>query len=169
MERNHEVDEITLNLKNQIRLKGLVCDVPEFAPLKNGAVSDTLAEAGQQHLEESAYCTHLLETTPVEYRREITSHFSVLLFLVAPIKKLIRKLMRFLLEPMVQEINSNRQMTATALFELQECVRECEESLCMMHEMLTNMQAEMDALKTDNLYLKESIQSFRKEEAASCE
>lgn len=162
MERNHEVDEITANLKSQIQLKELVCDVPEFAPFKNGAVSDTLAEADRQHLEESTYCTHLLEMASVEYRREITSHFSVLYFLVAPIKKLIRKLMRFLLEPMVQEINSNRQMTATALFELQECVRE-------LYEMLANMQAEIDALKADNLQLKKSIQLFRKEEAVSCE
>lgn len=165
MRKATAVEEITAELKNQIRLEGLSCDVREFAPFSQDNIPESLTEEGRRHLQESEYCAGLLETTPVVYRREVRSHFRFLSFIVKPIKKLIRKLVRFLLEPMVEEINANRLMTATALSELQACLRECEESLSVMSGMIAEMRSEIEVLKADDLYLKETVQACRKGEA----
>lgn len=160
--RDFMVEEITQELKDEIYTDGLVCDIPVFAPFAQERILEGTTGERKKHLEQCKYCAELLEATPVNYKREVSSYHPSLGVIVKPVKRVIRKMVRFLLEPMVEEINTGRHMTTVALLELQECVQEQENSLSVMSEILTQMRAEMDVLKADHAYLKELVQTYKR-------
>lgn len=160
--RNPVVEEITEEIKEEIHAEGLVCDIPAFAPFAQERLLEGSAEGRKRHLKQGEYCAELLETTPVNYRREVSSYYRPLGVVVKPAKRVIRKLVRFLLEPMTEEINTNRNMTAVALLELRECMQEQEDSLSAMSGMVARMRAELDVLKADNAHLKDLVQTYKK-------
>jgi len=157
------VEKITQELKLEIERDGLKADIPNFpeppmnfsmGQLWNGTAANTLlGENGPEHLRQSVMHTQLLKSQQVLFYRSLTSYYKCVEWIVIFCKRVIRKLARFLMEPMVEEINKNRMAAAAALDELQQYVSEqadCE-------SMIPRLLAEMESVRRENRALRRRV------------
>lgn len=102
------------------------------------------------HLNASVAHTQSLKNGEVLLVHELTSYYKCVRTIVIICKRVIRKMVRFVIEPIVMEINQNRMTTVAALDELQ-------------RHMMGNVDAlnaaigEINALKHENLMLQRRI------------
>lgn len=118
--------EIDAELKNEPS----TYEIPEFPDPPLGFSAETSGIAVPQHLNGVGNdMTHLqlsmghvqcLKNGQVLLYRDLTSYHKSLQKIVIFCKRVIRKLVRFVLEPIVAEVNQNRMVTAAAIEELQQ-------------------------------------------------
>lgn len=114
---------------------------------------------GTVHLEGLVDGVRLLESQQVLFYREITSYHKRIEKIVIFFKRVIRKLVRFLLEPMAAEIEQNRQTTVRALRETQQYLTQQEECI----SFLRNAAAESMDLRQENRMLRDRLDRMEAE------
>ena len=118
------IGQITQELQKEIAQEAASAEFLEFpeSPLRYTEQSTETRQTVDcaEALQESVMYTQLLKNDPVLFYRNLTSYYACLRHVVIFCKRVIRKLVRFVMEPMVEEINRDRMFTVLALEDIQQ-------------------------------------------------
>lgn len=149
------IAQIGQEIEQEIKRKHLTVDIPEFpgvhSRLAEAFPGEVLKFPSTGNLQQSVFYTQKLKEHPVLFYRDLTSYYKGVWRIVVFGKRVIRKLLRFLLEPLTKEVNENRVAAACALEEINQ-------------HLITRLDyehfalEELKALKRENLLLQERLE-----------
>lgn len=164
-EYQRSIASISKEIQREISAEKIPCDIPtmdepdktdwQFRICASGAlngtdVSSIRALDGVQALKDSE----------VHYYRPMTSHYKWLRAIVIFAKRVIRKLVRFIGEPMVAEINQNRVYTVVTLESMQAEIVDLDlrmKELGELKQQCHELQKQMAELKRENEKLRKKL------------
>ncbi len=98
---NPDVNQVTETIKGEISSRGEMENIPAFEQVIFGNPDDIRAELASLKRE-----LETLKKREIHYDRDLKTHHKAMTLVVIFIKRVIRKLGRFLIEPIVGEINN---------------------------------------------------------------
>ena len=157
-EYNSHIEAITEALKREMKEQGVQVTIPEMSmPFTTvpGPASASIA-SNNAYIQQSIVNTQCLKENRVLFYHELSSQIRPVRGLVILIKRIIRKLVRFLLEPILEEENQNRIYTVEAMEALQQFLVYQERRNLVMEEMVKDISA----LQEENSQLRKRVESL---------
>lgn len=161
------INEITVQIENEIVKEKLTVDVLEFSkqpsfPIGISNNAHELAETRDsmeenELLQHSTLAVQKLRNSEIHFYRELNSYYAPIRAMVVFVKRVIRKLVRFIVEPIVEECNQNRIYTADAFDTIQAYLFDqehlssygeiVEEELYNLQSKIVRLQQKVDTLE----------------------
>lgn len=156
---NIQIESIIKEIKDEIRKGNIINDIPSFDDI----ISGTSALGKKYQLSYMKKELEGLEFYEVRYYRALTSYNKKFAKPVVFIKRVIRKLLRFLCEPIVNEINTYNKRNIRLMKAMYELLNEGntnEQNKLEQHKMkikLRQMEEEIGSLKKEILELNKNV------------
>ena len=156
------IASISAEIQQEIASENIPCDIPvmdepdkvnwqfKVMPLDIAGASSVRSQDGIEALKNSE----------VHYYRPMTSYYRSIQAVVIFAKRVIRKLVRFIGEPMVEEINQNRVYTVATLESMQAEIVDLDHRLEKMQELnkqCNELRGQIEDLRKENKQLRKKL------------
>ncbi len=153
---------ISAEIQKEITSENIHCDIPlmdepdkinwqfKIRPLD---IEDASSIRSQDEIQ-------ILKNSEVHYYRPMTSYFRFVQPIVIFVKRVIRKLVRFIGEPMVLEINQNRLYAVAAMESMQTEIIDLDQRMEKFQDLIkqyNDLYGQIENLRKENMYLRKRL------------